>query len=349
MCKVFPSSLGSTALRWFNGLRRGSIYNFVELIQEFRIRFVTCSWEPQPIDALLSMKMKVGETLRSYAGQYWELYNEIGGGNEKIAAGTFRMGLPEDSGLRESLTKKPPEDMRQLMRCIEEYKWLEHDRLQSKGKAPAINHPRQNIYPPRIRGNLRIQEPDARVGEVNLTFKELVHRMVDKIKHELYFRWPNQMGGDPSRRNQNLYYTYHKDKGHKTKQCQVLRDHLGWLVKAGHLKEFVTDSSDRRAGQGTPQRGNPLPPPLWDNRGYPRCPEGPHCDRGERGVDCGVSGRKFGHASTGKEDKNHLRANRLRQQRFGRDGPTTRRRIDSHGSGRQLRCEEKNDRPGKRG
>nr|POE82166.1 hypothetical protein CFP56_76123 [Quercus suber] len=121
------------------------------------------------------------------------------------------------------------------------------------------------------------------------------------------------MGGDPSRRNQNLYCTYHKDKGHKTKQCQVLRDHLGRLAKAGHLKEFVTNSGDRRAGQGAPQRGNPLPPPLWDNRGYPHCLEGPHYDRGERGVDCGVSGRKFRHASAGKEDKNHLRANRLRQ------------------------------------
>ena len=28
MCKVFPSSLGSTILRWFNGLRKGSIRNF---------------------------------------------------------------------------------------------------------------------------------------------------------------------------------------------------------------------------------------------------------------------------------------------------------------------------------
>lgn len=70
------------------------------------------------MDALLSMKIRSRETLRSYAGRYWELYNEIGGGNEKIAASTFRMGLPEDSGLRESLTKKPPEDMRQLMRRI---------------------------------------------------------------------------------------------------------------------------------------------------------------------------------------------------------------------------------------
>ena len=45
------------------------------------------------------MKMRVGETLRNYASRYWELYNEIGGGNEKIAASTFRMGLPEDSKL----------------------------------------------------------------------------------------------------------------------------------------------------------------------------------------------------------------------------------------------------------
>nr|XP_023895763.1 uncharacterized protein LOC112007620 [Quercus suber] len=122
MCKVFPSSLGPTALRWFNGLQKGSIRGFAELIQEFGVRFVTCSRVPQLVDALLSMKIRVGETLRNYASRYWELYNEIGGGNEKIATSTFRMGLPEDSGLRESLTKKPPEDMRQLMRHIEEYK-----------------------------------------------------------------------------------------------------------------------------------------------------------------------------------------------------------------------------------
>ena len=43
MCKVFPSSLSPTALRWFNGLRNGSIHSFFELIQEFDIRFMTCS------------------------------------------------------------------------------------------------------------------------------------------------------------------------------------------------------------------------------------------------------------------------------------------------------------------
>ena len=46
MCKVFPSSLGPTALRWFNGLQKGSIHHFSELIQEFSVRFITCSQVP---------------------------------------------------------------------------------------------------------------------------------------------------------------------------------------------------------------------------------------------------------------------------------------------------------------
>ena len=81
----------------------------------------------QPIDALISMKMRINETLRNYASQYWKLYNEISGNNKKIVASTFRMGLPEDLELRESLIKRPPEDIRQLIRLIEEYKRLEDD------------------------------------------------------------------------------------------------------------------------------------------------------------------------------------------------------------------------------
>ena len=76
------------------------------------------------------------------------------------------------------------------MRRIKEYKQLEDDWLQNKGKAPMINRPQQGGFPPKPwgGGGLRIQEPEAQVGEVNVTFKELVHRIVDRIKNEPYFR-----------------------------------------------------------------------------------------------------------------------------------------------------------------
>ena len=148
------------------------------------------------------------------------------------------------------------------MRRIEEYKRLEDDRLQSKGKAPLVSRLWQGGFQSRPRKDLRIQEPEVQLGEVNVTFKELVHKIIDRIKNESYFQWPNKMGGDPSQRNQNLYCTYHRDKRHTTEQCRVLKDHLGQLVKAGYLKEFVMDSGNKGTREGAQQRGNLLSPLL---------------------------------------------------------------------------------------
>ena len=65
------------------------------------------------------------------------------------------------------------------MRRIEEYKQLEDDRLQNKGKALATNHHRHIGFQSRPRKDLRIQEPRPQIGEVNVAFKESVHRIVD--------------------------------------------------------------------------------------------------------------------------------------------------------------------------
>ena len=35
------------------------------------------------------------------------------------------------------------------------------------------------------------------MGEVNVAFREPVHKIVDRIKNEPFFRWPNKMGGTP--------------------------------------------------------------------------------------------------------------------------------------------------------
>ena len=63
------------------------------------------------------------------------------------------------------------------------------------------------------------------------------------------------MGGDPSRRDQNLYCTYHRDKRHTIKQCRVLKDHLEQLM---YLKMFVVDPRSQKAGQGAWPRENSL-------------------------------------------------------------------------------------------
>ena len=68
--KVFSSSLGPMAMRWFGGLKEGSISSFKELTKAFVARFVTCSRVPRPLDSLLSMTIREGEILKTYFDRY---------------------------------------------------------------------------------------------------------------------------------------------------------------------------------------------------------------------------------------------------------------------------------------
>ena len=73
--KVFSSSLGPVAMRWFDGLSAGFIDSFKELTRTFESRFITCSRVPRPLDSVLSMSIREGETLKKYSDRYEEMFN----------------------------------------------------------------------------------------------------------------------------------------------------------------------------------------------------------------------------------------------------------------------------------
>ena len=66
------------------------------------------------------------------------MFNEIDGNFDDVAIRTFKVGLPTEHDLRKSLTRKPVRSVRQLMDCIDEYKWVEEDQQQGKGKAKVV-------------------------------------------------------------------------------------------------------------------------------------------------------------------------------------------------------------------
>ena len=121
MCKVFPSSLGLVAMRWFNALREGFINFFKELTRAFGARFVTCNRVPRPLDSFLSMTMREGETLKTYSDRYWEMFNKIDGDFDDVVIMTFKVSSPAAHDLRKSLTTKPIRSVLRLMDHIDEY------------------------------------------------------------------------------------------------------------------------------------------------------------------------------------------------------------------------------------
>ena len=138
MCRVFPSSLGPMPMRWFDGLRTNSINSFKKITQSFSSRFITCNKVPQPLDSLLSMSMREGESVKAYAERYWEMFNEIDGDFDEVAIRTFKVDLPSEHGLRKSLTSKLVTSLRQLMDRVDKYKRIEDDQQQGKWKTKVI-------------------------------------------------------------------------------------------------------------------------------------------------------------------------------------------------------------------
>ena len=97
----------------------------MELTRAFRSRFITCSRVPRPLDLLLSMAMREGETLKTYSDRYRKMFNEINGDFNDAAIRTFKVGVPAEHDLNKSLTKKPVRSACQLMDRIDKYKRVE--------------------------------------------------------------------------------------------------------------------------------------------------------------------------------------------------------------------------------
>ena len=100
------------------------------------------------------------------------------------------------------------------MDTVDKYKRIEDDQLQGKGKAKVIPEEMRDFRSDRYNNNRPRRDYVGQSGSintqaVNTMFREPVLQVLEKIKNEPFFKWPNKMAGDLAKRNQNLYCHYH--------------------------------------------------------------------------------------------------------------------------------------------
>ena len=108
-----------------------------------------------------------------------------------------------------------------------EYKRIEDDQQQGKGKAKVILQERRDFKSDRYNNNRPRRDYVGQSGSTNTqavsaVFREPVHQVLEKIKNELFFKRPNKMMGNPKKHNHNLYCQYHQDHEHTTEDCRSL-------------------------------------------------------------------------------------------------------------------------------
>jgi hypothetical protein len=254
---MFPSSLGEVALRWFNQIERGTIGSWNQMAETFVGRFITNSRRREGLDTLMKIKLGDSESLKNYSARFWETYNDIDSCAEDTTVQSFKLGLPPDSGLRQSLTKRPPINVKKLMDRVEQYVRIEDDGgntssvpsevpvqpLNSRSQARAGQAPKASSGP--------TDYPSPSFKAFQIVFKEPIYRILDKIKRQPFFVWPPKQIGDPVARNQNLYCLYHRDKGHLTENCHKYKTLLEQLVADGHLSDYVNRNLTESKPRGT--------------------------------------------------------------------------------------------------
>ncbi|XP_028087458.1 uncharacterized protein LOC114288172 [Camellia sinensis] len=139
MCRIFPSSLGPLAVRWYYKLESASIKSLHKLQKSFRVRFITNEVQLKQVDSLCAMQIKLEKTLREYLARYWECFNPVDDTcNDFMAVTAFKMGLHPNSPLLSSLTRRLPKIVWALIKKVEEYYKVEDDAPRVKVRCKAV-------------------------------------------------------------------------------------------------------------------------------------------------------------------------------------------------------------------
>ena len=79
-------------------------------------------------------------------------------------------------------------------------------------------------------------------------------RLLPLIRDHPDFKWPPPMRAGSDQRNRSLRCDYHRDHGHETNHCQSLKFLIEKLIRAGHLRRYIRESSSGVAAAPTADR-----------------------------------------------------------------------------------------------
>ncbi|XP_015973730.1 uncharacterized protein LOC107496921 [Arachis duranensis] len=246
-CRAFPVTLAGPAIRWFNGLPQGSIYNFSDISRAFLAQFTTrIAKAKHPIN-LLGVTQRQGVPTRRYLDRFNDECLEIDGLTDSVASLCLTNGLLNEN-FRKHLTTKPVWTMHEIQTVAKEYINDEEvsrvvaankrqsgygqarqsggdgERAKEKAREEASNKGPRPF--PRV-------EKFTNYTPLTLPIVEVYQQIAEKGILPKPRPLKDRTGG-----NKNLYCDYHKGYGHQTQDCFDLKDALEQAIREGKLAAF---------------------------------------------------------------------------------------------------------------
>ncbi|KAK3002009.1 hypothetical protein RJ639_022183 [Escallonia herrerae] len=263
MCRAFPVTLKGAAHLWFQHLASRSISCWAQLTESFHNNFLTSRIQRKNSSALFRIVQGPKESLKSYYARFNTEKLLIDNLDSGVTFATMARGVRPGTPLCFSLNKRPPEHMADLLDRVEKYLRAEEDSItttQDEGTSG-------QKWRDRPEGKI-LEEPKRSRTTLSKHFTPLTtsrEHILNQIKGQDILKWPKPMRMPADRRDAQLYCQFHKDHGHTTEECKVLRREIENLIARGHLKQFVKterQGGKRGGGQRRHDGSAPKEPPV---------------------------------------------------------------------------------------
>ncbi|GKV09317.1 hypothetical protein SLEP1_g20835 [Rubroshorea leprosula] len=212
MCKVFPTTLKSTAKRWYHKLPRHSIDSYSQLAKLFSNKFASQREIKRTATELMQVHKKKGESLRDYMQRFNKATLDIDNVPDTICLSALLHGLKLGQFL-DDLLENPPKSWNEVNDRSASF-ILSEDFQSSKRRA----EDKQGKKP---------KQPESRDDKKK-------QKILAQIQH--WVKRPPPQTHDSSRADRSKYCDYHRVYGHNTEDCQSLKDELEFLARNGKLE-----------------------------------------------------------------------------------------------------------------
>ncbi|XP_025640488.1 uncharacterized protein [Arachis hypogaea] len=140
-CKIFPTTLTNTAMKWFDNLPPRSVTCFDDLARGFLTQFFIQKDKIKHVPSLLGVKQEVGESL----GDYMKRFIKVCLGIQNLPTEAVIMGLVNSlrkGPFSQSISKRHPTSLYKVQEQIEKYINME-ETVQLREHAPRQHNQHQ--------------------------------------------------------------------------------------------------------------------------------------------------------------------------------------------------------------
>ncbi|GKV40900.1 hypothetical protein SLEP1_g48494 [Rubroshorea leprosula] len=241
MCKVFPTTLKSTARRWYHKLPRHYIDSYSQLAKLFSNKFASQREIKCTATVLMQVNQKEGESLRYYMQRFNKATLDIDNVPDTICLSALLHGLKRGRFL-DDLLENPPRTWNEVNDMSASF-ILSEDFQSSKRRAD--DKQGKELKQPENKDDKKKQKVSEQRGkppsfpkyDSYIPLSSSRSQILSQIQH--WVKRPPPQTHDSSRADRSKYYDYHRVYGHNTEDCQSLKDELEFLARNGKLEGYI--------------------------------------------------------------------------------------------------------------